>query len=189
VIILFYGVITLLSVRKYSKEGAFTLVELLCVVALLGMIMLVAMPALQDTGRKRNLEIAARTLATDMRRCQQAAITTGTPYCLEFLVYNESYHYRFKNCQTSKSERISFPEGVNYRSTTFRIDGGFPKLRFNPNGAPNFGGTVVLCNSADDILYVIVTPATGRVRISEDPPDHWEASFFLDPVEQYSCIY
>ena len=166
--------VDLLSESRKSREHAFTMVELICVVALLGMVMAIAMPLLKDTGRKRNLEIAARTMATDMRRCQQMAVTTGIPYCIEFIFNFHGYSYRIKNCQTSETERIKFPEGVDYRSTTFRVDGGFPRLRFKPNGAPIYGGTVVLCNTADDVLYIIVTPATGRVRISAEPPDHWD---------------
>lgn len=157
------------------EERAFTLVELLCVVALIGLLTMIAMPAVQDVSRKRPLEIAARSLATDMRRCQQTAIVTGGGRCLEFLLYSNVYHYRIKNCSTSETEKISFPEGITYRSTTFPTSGGIPRLRFSPDGAPNAGGTVVLQNKRGDILYVIVTPATGRVRISDKPPDHWDS--------------
>ncbi len=157
-----------------KNERAFTLVELLCVLALLGMLAMIAMPAVNDMGRKRLLEIAARSLATDMRRCQQTAIVSGSGRCLEFLLYSSSYHYRIKNCSTSETERISFPEGITYHSITFPTSGGIPRLRFNPDGAPNAGGTVVLQNSRGDIIHVIVTPATGRVRISDKPPDHWD---------------
>ena len=157
------------------EERAFTLVELLCVVALLGLLTMIAIPAVQDVSRKRPLEIAARSLATDMRRCQQTAIVTGGGRCLEFLLYSNVYHYRIKNCSTSETEKISFPEGITYHSTTIPTSGGIPRLRFNPDGAPNVGGTVILQNKRGDILYVIVTPATGRVRISDKPPDHWDS--------------
>ena len=160
----------------YKHERAFTLVELLCVVTLLGLLTMIAMPAVQDVASRRPLEIAARSLATDMRRCQQTAIVSGSGRCVEFLLYSTSYHYRIKNCSTSEIERISFPEGITYRSTTFPTSGGIPRLRFNPDGAPNAGGTVVLQNSPGNILYVIVTPATGRVRISDKPPDHWDSN-------------
>jgi prepilin-type N-terminal cleavage/methylation domain-containing protein len=158
-----------------KEERAFTLVELLCVLALLGLLTMIAMPAVRDVSRKRPLEIAARSLTTDMRRCQQTAIVSGGGRCLEFLLYSNIYHYRIKNCNTSETERISFPEGITYRSTTFPTSGGIPRLRFNPDGAPNAGGTVVLQNSRGDILYVIVTPATGRVRVSDKPPDYWDS--------------
>ena len=168
------GKADLVSGNSRRKEAAFTLVELLCVVALLGMMTAIALPLFQDIGRKRNLEIAARTMATDMRRCQQAAILTGKEHYIEFLIYYDLYQYRINTVPKSKTEKVKFPEGVYYRSTTIANTNGIPRLSFGANGAPGSAGTVVLRNTKGDVLYVIVTPATGRVRISSEPPDHWE---------------
>jgi Tfp pilus assembly protein FimT len=143
------------------------------VVALLGLVMLVAMPAVQGIGQKRNLEIAARTLATDIRRCQQAAITTGREHYIDFLFDFESFNYRINSVPRQKEERVRFPEGVSYRATTVGFFNGIPRLSFNPGGTPIRVGTVVLQNKHGDVLYVIVTPATGRVRIDDSPPSHW----------------
>lgn len=167
------GKVDLLSVNSRRKEAAYTLVELLCVVALLGMMTAIAMPLVQDMGRKRNLEIAARTMATDIRRCQQSAIFTGKEHYIEFLIFYDIYHYRINTVPKSKTERVKFPEGVYYQSTTIAHTNGIPRLSFGANGAPGSAGTVVLRSTAGEVIYVIVTPATGRVRISSDPPDHW----------------
>ncbi|HSW35692.1 MAG TPA: GspH/FimT family pseudopilin [Candidatus Limnocylindrales bacterium] len=158
-------------VSRRNNERAFTLVELLCVLTLLGMMMMVAIPAMFDAGEQRNLEIAARAMATDMRLAQQTAITTGAVRCINIRITVNDY--RIGDCVSPNWVRVRMPEGVTIRSTTFPVTGGFPLLRFNRNGAPNIGGTVDLVNTAGEILYVIVTPATGRVRISDVPPEHW----------------
>lgn len=159
---------------KAKSASGFTLVELLVTMALLSLLLLVAIPALKSFGSERNLEITARSLAIDMRRARQMAITTGDPHCLEFLFSQHSYHYRIKNCMTADSEQRYFSAGVSYSSTNFPEVGSIPQLRFNPMGAPNSGGTVVLQDTRGEKIYVIVTPATARVRVSREPPDHWE---------------
>lgn len=154
-----------------KSEKAFTLVEMLCVVALLGMIMLIALPAAADLGRSRSAELVARSMALDMRKTQQKAITAGWTQRIEFRRYNDDY--LIIDGKTSERVRISLPEGVTYQSINFPVSGSNRLLSFNRTGAPNSGGTVTLVNTAGQVYYVIVTPATGRVRISATPPDHW----------------
>jgi len=157
-----------------NSNRGFTLTELLVILSLLSLLLLVAAPAFGGLSAGRHLEITARNLAIDMRRARQMAITTGDPHCLEFFLSQHSYHYRIKNCMTAESEQRYFSAGVSYSSTTIPEVGSIPQLRFNPMGAPNSGGTVVLQDDRGEKIYVIVTPATARVRVSMEPPDHWE---------------
>ncbi len=154
---------------KPKSERAFTLVELLCVLALLGMITLIAVPAVGGLGRSHNVELAARTLAMDMRKSQQKAITKGWSQSIEFRMHNDDYN--LKDDMTSERVRVRLPEGVTFQGVHFPKVGGYRLLRFHRSGAPNRGGTVSLANAAGDVYYVIVTPATGRVRVSDSPPD------------------
>ncbi len=160
-----------LSGVSRKSEKAFTLVELLCVITLIGMVVLIAAPVVTDQDKSRGVELAARSLAMDMRRSQQKAITTGWTQRIEFRRYNDDYIIR--DGKTGERVTVSLPEGITYQSINFPEDSGYRLLSFNRKGAPNSGGTVALINRAGRVYYVIVTPATGRVRISEKPPDHW----------------
>lgn len=154
-----------------KNEIGFTLIELLCVIALLGMIALMATPVVANMSRSRNLEVAAQSMAMDMRKAQQKAITAGWSQLIEM---RESVNdYRIKDGKTGARETVKLPEGVRYNSINFpRVD-GYHLLSFNRRGAPNSGGTVALTDNSGKVIYVIVTPATGRVRISEEPPANW----------------
>lgn len=163
-----------MALRAVNSERAFTLIELVCVIALLGMLTALAMPVVKDLGHKRNLEIAARSVAMEMRKCQQKAIVSGHPQCIEFMLHNPYYDYRVTDCILSAKERFNLPEGIIINSTTLQpSSGGSPYVRYLPNGTSGSGGTLIMRNLADDLIYVIVTPVTGRVRISDQPPEHW----------------
>ncbi|MFO7952362.1 MAG: prepilin-type N-terminal cleavage/methylation domain-containing protein [Bacillota bacterium] len=159
------------QLNKRSSQG-FTLVELLLAIALLALVTAIALPAVNVFGNKRNLEIAARVMATDLRKAQQKAITFGWTQLIEFRPTTKQY--RIKDGKTEEIVIVELPEGIDYAVNTYDHFNDFPLLRFRPTGAPCQGGTIGLENSSKDILYLIITPATGRIRISEDPPEHWE---------------
>ncbi len=157
--------------QKFNKEYGFSLVELLCILTLIGIMALVAAPAVQGLGQRHNLEIAARTMATEMRKAQQRAIMAG---CGQIIEFHHRKRYRIRDGKTEETYTVELPEGVTRRSVNFPFSDNIRFLRYNYNGSPSSGGTVTLVNSAGEVLYVIVTPITGRVRISECPPEHWE---------------
>lgn len=115
-----------------------------------------------------NLKIAARKLAEDLRLARQEAIISGEASRVYFFVYSKSYLVRLGE----DSLYIELPKGVNYRGTT-TFPGTPPQVHFNSLGRPSSGGTVILKSSRGDKLYVIMTPVTGRVRISKEPPESW----------------
>lgn len=155
--------------RRYSEWG-FTLIELVCVVALLGIIAFITMPVVSGIAGSRNLEIAANALAMDFRKAQQKAITEGNVQRIEFRIYNDDYRVRDYGSGTAYT--VKLPEGVTYRSVNFPAEGGHPQVSFYRSGAPSRGGTVGLTDAKGRVKYVILTPATGRVRIADSPPDN-----------------
>lgn len=140
--------------------------------AILALLTAVAVPSFVGWGRERELDLAARSVALDMRRLQQAAITSGFTCCLQF--YEFQHNYRRIDHAAGETKRIYLPKGITIHSVNFIFSGGTHNLCFLRSGAPNRGGTVCIRNERGDKRYIIVTPATGRVRISKNPPEHWE---------------
>ena len=156
---------------KGSKfSPAFTAIELLCVLAILGLLAALAVPALAHWAAAGTLETAAHRLAQDMRRVQQAAITSGLTSEIVFYKYGTDFDYRIRDYASGKKIDVKLPPGITFRSINFPGEGIYT-LKFYRSGAPNQGGSVGLKNEKGESLYVIVTPATGRVRISSEPPD------------------
>jgi prepilin-type N-terminal cleavage/methylation domain-containing protein len=152
------------------KDRGFTLVELVCVVALLSLIALIAVPSVASVGSSRTLEIAARGLAMELRRAQQKAITTGSTQAIDLRIHSNDY--RVRDLVSGDAYTVKLAEGVTYRSVNFPVESGHPRISFYRSGAPSRGGTIVLSGPRGKVSYIIVTPATGRVRVSDQPPEN-----------------
>lgn len=141
----------------------------MCVLAIIGLTAAAGLPFLANPGGRWKLETAARSLASDIRLAQQASITTRVNTRFEFRFYNNDYRVFYPHGR----QTVRLPDGIAYNAITFPFSGGYYRVHFTPSGAPSSGGTVVLKNRKGEKIYVIVTPATGRVRISQEPPAHW----------------
>lgn len=143
---------------------------MLCVVAILTMLYLLAVPYVLNTVHKSKLESAAWQLVSDMRLARQAAITTGKTTRIEFRETAGDYRIFLPE----KTVKVRLPEGIVYAGNNFPLVQGVRKVSFTSTGAPSQGGTVIFKNKRGDKLYVIMTPATARIRVSRDPPAHWD---------------
>ncbi len=143
----------------------YTLTELIVVLALLGLLTALAVPALSHLAAPQNLDLAARELAVNMRLARQKAITSGATQIIEFHLHSDTY--RVKDTGTNEAFKVKLPEGVSYGFINFPKTGGFPCLSFLKSGAPSRGGTVSFAGPGGLNKHVIITPATGRVRISD----------------------
>ncbi len=142
------------------------MVELLAVLALFSLIAALAVPRFTSQPHWQ-LETASRQMAADFRLLRQSAINFGEPCRVDFLVYINRYDLRLPDGR----QRIYLPQAVEFKGIT-TFSGNPPRLQFNIMGRPSSGGTVIL-QAGDDKRYIIVTPVTGRVRISRTAPQQW----------------
>jgi len=149
------------------KDGGYTILEMSAVLALLAVFTMLAIPQVRHISRCE-LDAASRLMAADLRMIRQEAITTGTACTAQFFVYED--HYLLK--LPAETKVIALPAGVSFKGQT-TFPGEPPSVRFNNLGRPTSGGTVILRAAGGEKRYVILAPVTGRVRISNEPPEHW----------------
>lgn len=134
--------------------------------AILGIMLAMAIPALGSVSERWTLETAAWRLVSDLRLAQQIAITGGMDTRIDFRWAANDYRM-FLPVEQSK---VKLPSGVSYALNNFPVSGGVHKLSFTTLGAPSRGGTVGFKTKSGSRIYVILTPATARIRVSAEPP-------------------
>lgn len=153
-------------------DGGFTLIEVLIVLLIIGLVSLMVIPSVNRLKGRRDLDRAARLLVADMTMVQQTAIAYGKTCRMEFYTGKHDKYIIYIPGENSTGK---LPAGITTCANNFPTSnpGGFRLLSFNRRGAPNRGGTIGLANEHGECLYIIVFPATGRIRISENPPENW----------------
>ncbi len=156
--------------RRIINKNGFTIIELVIVMALFGAILAIALPRLTSISRWQ-LEGAAGKMAGDLRLARSEAIFSGKVCRVTFFIYSGLYRLTL----AENNQMIQLPEEIFFQGqTTFATDDSDnPFVYFTALGRPSRGGTVILESRNGDKRYIIVTPVTGRVRISKDPPSHW----------------
>lgn len=165
--------------RINGEASGYTLVELISVLAILGILFAMAWPAYRDMADKMALEQDAAVMVREIRLARQSAITAGRECLIIFVASSSSVpsiSYEVRQNQITRTVRLS--QGVRLVGTTFGPDPKYPSIagrtacRIFPSGIPAQGGTVHLINNQDKSYYVAVTPVTARVRATETDPSN-----------------
>ncbi|WP_018086416.1 GspH/FimT family protein [Desulfurispora thermophila] len=156
-----------------TGKPAFTLVELVIVLAITCILSAIAFPVMVAAYHKQTLYLAARQMEADILEQQQAAISyqnTSNTYEVLLDVERDQYTLRIGALEIIRTVRL--PPNVDMENAS-----GFGSylnqkiLQFNCNGVPTQAGHVTLRDrSSGKRYYVIITPVTGRVRISTASP-------------------
>lgn len=126
-------------------SAGFTLLELMTVVAILGLMLFLVLPNLDNILPGARISGAARTLAATVDFARSQAIFTGKPYEVHVHL-DERWYQVIRPEQISKKEwemgvsapKAYLPAGVRFRDIAFatgtRIDHGLVRIRLSPFG-------------------------------------------------------
>lgn len=143
---------------------AFTMLEVITVVVILGVISAIAMPRYADFIAQQRLNAAARRVTTDLKLAQREARFTGTSRTITFNVAAN----RYTLVEIKDIDHPTEPYVVDLGREPYRVSmvsanfGGDAELVFSGHGVPDSGGSVVLRIGTRQSA-VTVDVETGRV--------------------------
>ena len=148
-----------------SSKG-FTLIELMIVIAIIGILSAVALYGWRGYQDNVNLRTAARDVVTDISACKQRAVSEGVQYCMQFTDGSPNYSINASSCgaptQTQAKNLTSFGSGLTISNTNFTSD----QVSFLPRGTLSSNtGTIVLTNSKNSTATITIN-ITSRTYVS-----------------------
>lgn len=154
----------------------FTLVEIIVVLAISAVMTTGTIMGFKSLMAANDLRVAGNRMMQDIRTTQQIALAENSSEHSYFIQFYQdpANNYIIKRSATPLPiiiASVSFPTSVALVTTNFDSQ----MLSLSSKGIPARGGTITLKNQVNGKLsFVIVASVTGRVRVSDRPPDSWE---------------
>lgn len=177
--------------KRRSSRG-YSLVEILVVIAIIGILSLVTVPMFMNFQRRNAVRSALRSFTSDVRSCRQYAITRNAYVRLQFVNDRDYSLQQSRDFGTTWSDlnlgtagagtnTKTLPETMRFSANTYNdSDTPADKLKdidFRPNGtAGDFAsdgtataGTITIRTDWQDIINQIVVDisTTGQIKTTE----------------------
>lgn len=153
-----------LNLKKYSQYG-FTMIEMLTVVAVIGVLAIAVILGLRAFGPNFQLRGISREISSDLRYIQQLTITEQQEYCFKIFSSGELKYQIFKCDEpaTIIKENIMPGDITSFTptSTGFTDD----TIEYNPYGAVAEEGIIYLENSRGEVRNILVRPS-GFIKLT-----------------------
>jgi prepilin-type N-terminal cleavage/methylation domain-containing protein len=147
------------------RQAGFSLIELIVVVALIGILAVLGMPQMISYWRTSTTTAAAQELAAAVNRARQLAISSNTNYCAT--VSGSHISYKSNTSTTCGGGAVWTGPGTRSDGTiplanNITVTGG--PVTFTPLGAAAQAGTFTVTNPNGGTRTVVVA-ASGRVTL------------------------
>jgi len=146
-----------------NKKSGFTLIEMLIVLAILGILMGLGYSSFSRVRGKLGLEESANRIAQDIQKCRSTAIAK-TVYCRITFIDGSSYDVDTSNNGSTWRQQYSAEIGGGITSSWSAGD----TITFNSKGFATFPVTpspYVITLSQGGETYVVVPTMVGAVRV------------------------
>jgi len=170
--------LTRTSITGTVNRRGFTLVELLVVIALIGMVLVLAVPTTRDAMTVNNLKKTSRQLVGLMRQLRTDAVRDQLDYILVLNIPGASYHVIASDMTPEKQNDLKknakkFPAGVAVldiiNPKNEKIAAGEVRIKFGRN---NVGPPLVIHLVEDeDRMTLVVNPFLGITAVYDQYAD------------------
>ena len=150
-----------------STAKAFSLVELLIVLAIFSIVITIAVPAFSKYRGNANLREVVQEISGDIRLCKQKAVAENSRYRIQLNVRSNNYIIQ-KETSSSHWTNVSSLKNIGADDAALKISGdptyGGDRIYFQPRGTTT-AGTLEIQHEKFLSKASIVTSIMGRVRI------------------------
>jgi prepilin-type N-terminal cleavage/methylation domain-containing protein len=143
----------------------FTLIELICVIAILGILAFIAIPTITTSLDKWVLESTAKQIMEDIRWTQHLAITNAISHYFELDIDNRFYRIKSIALREPTKKTIEFSPNIASISSTLKTEGKYKRLTYSATGIPTQTGSIVLKSKKGKEKTITIAVGTGRVTI------------------------
>lgn len=144
--------------QQITGQAGYTLVELLLVLAVIGVVFLLVLPGINGLYQRYELDVASRLIVSDLRGAQMSAWAHGDLHEIWFNKFAPTYRV-WEDGKTTGQIRL--PERVGYRNGY--LENGVSLMRYYPNGMAAGSGSIRLTNRLKERADLIVYPSSGTV--------------------------
>jgi len=150
--------------NKMSNERGFSLTELIVVVAMIGVLSLLAVPSLLRHWQNTSLSAGAEQLSSVLNRARQLAISRNGPVCVERS--GTSVRLRTVSCAGAAWTGVGTDStGLIQIANNLQVSASTGSVIFTNVGGANPGATYTLLDPKTNRSRTVVVSTTGRVII------------------------